>query len=252
MTRSRALVVLAVLSIAAPASAEKLKAFEEALKKGGAKASSDKRSGGSLEFGSSDDGATRCGSLLLDLFCETVGLGVAISNEYAQTRRPGDFALPVLRLDGGYQRMVGRIDAFSMRGELGWRWLGAAYERLEMREHDPPERLSSDSAEVLLRTFGSGGLWVDWAAGYRAYTRGERHSGAQSGVSLGMYLTRSAGLEADLRWGSIADTTIADYRARWTVRPRGAPGLGLTAGYRVLRAGDATLHGPEAGLAWVW
>lgn len=240
------ILLASLLCAAGPASAQRLKTFADALKKG----SPVKNAGRVLDSDLSGEGG--CGSALLDLFCQTVGLGVSISNEYGRRRRPGDAALPVLRLDGGYQRMVGRIDAFSWRAELGWRWLGAAYERMEMREHVPVERLSSDTAEVLLRTFGMEGFRLDWAAGYRGYAHDGRHDGVQTGVSLGAYLSALVGLEADLRWGSVADATISDYRVRWSLRPRGASGLALSGGYRVLRAGDATLHGPEGGAAWVW
>jgi len=250
---------LALLLAASSVNAQGLGAFEEQLKKG-----SDKKTPASktvnktrssarneLDIGT-DPWGDSCQTLAICLLELTIRLGTAPTLEYAGFRERGHPTIPFLRVDGGYQRIIGNIDAYSFRGEAGWTLIGTAFEYMEFHEADQEDRLTSWYWEGLYRTSPSPAFRLDWAAGYREFRRDGTFGGAQTGASLGVYPMKTWGLEIDGRWGSINDQVLSDYRGRLIIAVPSWKSFAVRLGYRAVRAGDVTLHGPEFGLTLVY
>jgi hypothetical protein len=256
MTRAAAAILAATLLLPpAGASAQKLESFENVLKKGADKSGdSDSKSGASsrneLDLGS--DRWDSCETLALCLLEITIRLGTEATLEYAGFRERGHPTIPTVRADGSYQRIYDNIDAYSYRGELGWTLFGTAFEYMQFHERNPEDRLTSWYWEALYRTAPSPAFRLDWAAGYREFRRSGNFGGAQTGASLGVYPMKQWGLELDGRWGSINDQVLADYRGRLILAIPSWKAVAIRAGYRAVRAGDVTLHGPEFGLTLVY
>ena len=247
MTRA----LLLSLLLAGPARAGGLSGFERALDDAPKKEKEPASSGSSsFSWGSSD--TSGCGASMGCLFMNLALEMGSLPAAYAKEREAGRPEIPVVRLDLAYQRVFSNIDALSGRAELGWGPFGAAYEHIAFREHDPPDRLRGWRAEALWRLAAGPGFRLDGAAGFMGFRRDSAHEGASTGLSLGVYPRSAWGFEADLRWGSIGDATVSDLRGRLLYSPRAWRGLGLRPGYRAIRTGNATLHGPELALSWTW
>ncbi|MBI5596314.1 MAG: hypothetical protein HY928_09535 [Elusimicrobia bacterium] len=242
---TRAVLLCALLASAARAGG--LQGFERALDKPAEKAAPAQGTS-AVSWGSSNG----CGDGWTCLFLNLAAEMGSLTLDYSGKREPGRPELPVARLDLAYQRVFSNIDALSGRAELGWGPLGAAYERIAFREHDPVDRMSGWRAEGLYRIAAGPGFRLDGAAGFMGFRRSEPHDGASTGLSLGVYPRAAWGLEADLRWGAIGDATVSDLRGRLLYSPRSWKGFALRPGYRAIRTGDATLHGPELCIGWTW
>lgn len=240
---------LLLLLAASGAQAGQLGQFSEALKQSAPKAEAAPAtpSGASLNLGGSD-----CQPLLLCAFLQIAAAASGPTLEYAASRPKNMPLVPLARLDAAYQLIPKDVDALSGRLELGRGPFGVAYERILFREKEPHERLWGWRAEALYRLAVGEGMRLDGAAGFMGFTRDGDHSGGSVGVSLGYYPTRSVGYEADLRWGSIGDATASDLRGRLYLGPKSWKGFALRPGYRGIRTGDATLHGPELTVSYTW
>ena len=223
---------LLLLTLASAARAGGLEGFEGAL-------------------GSGSDGGSFAAEAV-ELFLRVAEAASGATRDYAAARPRGMPLVPLLRLDAAYQLIPPDIDALSGRLELGRGPLAAAYERVHFQEREPRDRLSGWRAEALWRLAPGDGLRLDGAAGFMGFRREEDHSGACAGFSIGAYPRRAVGYEADLRWGSIGDATVSDFRGRLYLSPRSWRGFALRPGYRGIRTGDATLHGPELTLSYTW
>lgn len=234
--------MLCALMLAATASASDLKKFEKAAKSSSSSSSSASESKAADSFI----------GLFLDLFGDAVAEGTSASVSHFQERKAGDVGLPRLRVENAYQHLSGNLDGYAARAAVGHSVFGASVEAMRYWEHDPKDRLDSLQAEALYRLGGPGGFF-NLAMGYRALKVTETQDGAQGGFSFGLYPWKRIGFETDLRWCSISGTALGDHRARVVYR-LGAGGLPLTlsAGYRGIRAGGSTLHGPEVLLGTIW
>lgn len=232
MTAIKMRTALLIVILASPVRAGGLGGFEAALGKG------------------SDGGSFAAEAI--ELFLRVAEAAGGATMEYAAARPAGMPLAPLLRLDAAYQMIPPDIDAISGRVEAGRGPLAAAYERIVFRERDPRDRLFGWRAEALWRLIPGEGFRLDGAAGFMGFRREEDHSGACAGLSIGYYPRRAVGYEADLRWGSIGDATASDLRGRLYLSPRSWRGLALRPGYRALRTGDATLHGPELTVSYTW
>jgi len=246
----------ALLLAVSPCVAGELESFEESATTGEDATPwihRDRNSGSELGFASSDDLIDdSCRTLWLCILQITIQVGTQPTLEYAPDRLPGHPTIPTVRVDGGYQRVVGNVDAWSSRGEIGWSLFGAAYEYMEFHEHDADDRLVSWYWEGLYRTAPGPSFKLDFAAGYRGFKRDGNFGGAQTGASLGVYPLEGIGVEADFRWGSIGERILSDYHGRLLLNTPRLPGIFLRLGYRGVRVGDTTLHGPEAGVTFVY
>jgi hypothetical protein len=242
----RALPLLVLL--ASPAPAGELGRFAEALGKGAPKAEAASGSS-SASWGSTADG---CEPLLLCAFLQIAAATLEPTFAYAQARPVHMPILPLMRLDGAYQLIPKDVDALSGRIELGRGPYGAAYERILFREKEPRDRMWGWRGEALWRMAVGEGARLDAAVGYMGFQREGSHNGPSTGFSLGLYPSRSVGYELDARWGSIGDATATDLRGRLYLSHKSWRGLALRPGYRGIRTGNATLHGPELTLSLTW
>lgn len=222
-----------LLLLSSPLAAGQLGGFEGALGKAG-------ESGGSWAAD------------VLEAFLRAAGETAGVTTEYARARPAGMPVVPVVRLDGAYQLIPKDIDALSARLELGVGPVAAAYERIVFREREPRDRLHGWRGEALWRIAAGEGMRLDGAVGFMGFRRERDHSGGSVGLSLGIYPTRTVGYEADARWGAIGDATVTDLRGRLYFGPKAWRGFALRPGYRGIRTGDATLHGPELTVSWTW
>lgn len=244
---------LLALLLAAPASAGQLGGFEKAIGQDAQAAEKPKSSSGkTLDFGSGALGGTDCEPLLLCAFLQIAAATLDPTFAYAQARPAHMPLLPLVRLDGAYQVIPKDIDALSGRLELGRGPFAAAYERILFREGEPRDRMWGWRGEALWRMVVGEGVRLDAAFGYMGFQREGSHNGASTGLSLGVYPTRTVGYEADARWGSIGDATATDLRGRICFSPSSWRGFALRPGYRGIRTGDATLHGPELTVSYTW
>ncbi|PCI35984.1 MAG: hypothetical protein COB53_10545 [Elusimicrobia bacterium] len=244
---------LAVLFIASGTHAQKLDEFTESLKSGKGKPLSTVSSASSkTSFDLSSDRWDSCDTLALCILQLTIELGTVPTLEYTEFRPQGHPTIPIIRVDGGYQRIVGNIDAFSFRGEMGYSLIALAVEYMEFREANQQDRLTSTYWEALYRTAPSPHFRLDWAIGYRLFTREENFGGVQTGASLGIYPAKTWGLEVDGRWGSINEQVLSDYRGRLIIAIPSWKAFAIRGGYRAVRAGNVTLHGPEFGITLVY
>lgn len=235
-----------LLLLAVPTAAGELGRFEEGLKKSAPKASAPSGSStGSLD-------SSNCEPILLCAFLAVAEAATGPTIEYAAARPRSMPLVPLVRLDGAYQLIPHDIDALSGRLELGRGPYGIAYERILFREKEPRDRLWGWRAEALWRLAVGEGVRLDGAAGFMGFTREGDHSGGSAGFSFGYYPRRAVGYELDLRWGSIGDATASDLRGRLFLSPKSWRGVALRPGYRAIRTGDATLHGPELTVSYTW
>ncbi len=244
------------LLLASSASAGQLGRFAEALEKSAAAAEAappkKSASGKTLDFGSGGLGGSDCEPLLLCAFLQVAAATLDPTFAYAQARPAHMPILPLFRLDGAYQLIPKDVDAISGRVELGRGPFAAAYERILFREKEPRDRMWGWRGEALWRMAVGEGARLDAAVGYMGYQREGSHNGPSTGFSLGWYTSRSVGYEADVRWGSIGDGTSTDMRGRLFLGPKSWKGFALRPGYRGIRTGDATLHGPELTVSYTW
>lgn len=176
-------------------------------------------------------------------------VGAKGSDEYWARREPGEPALPVARVDNVYQRLVGDVDAYAVRAEVGWSFAGVALEFLRHWEDDPPDKLDSWSIAGLYRFAPIEYFRADLSFGYRHFEGESRNGGFEFAVPIGIYPYSFAGVEGDLRWAFVDGSTVQDYRAGIAFRIRYAQ---VRAGYRLIRAGDENLNGPEVVVSLFW
>lgn len=245
---------LILLFVAVAARAGDLGRFEESLGKDSksAPAASSSSGGGTLGWGAGGLGGSDCEPLLLCAFLQIAAATLEPTFAYAKARPAHMPILPLVRLDGAYQLIPKDVDALSGRLELGHGPYAAAYERILFRESEPRDRMWGWRGEALWRMAVGEGARLDAAFGYMGFQREGSHNGVSTGFSLGLYPSRSVGYEVDARWGSIGDATATDLRGRLYLAPKSWRGLALRPGYRGIRTGDATLHGPELTVSFTW
>ncbi|TBR21222.1 hypothetical protein EPO15_10795 [bacterium] len=239
--------------LASSASAGQLGGFEKALVQPAQAAPAKSSSKGkTVSFGSGELAGSDCEPFLLCALLQIAAATYEPTAAYAAARPLHMPILPLLRLDGVYQLIPKDIDALSGRVELGRGSFGAAYERILFREKEPRDRMWGWRGEALWRMAVGEGARLDAAIGYMGFQREGSHNGASTGLSFGWYPSRAVGYEVDARWGSIGDGTATDLRGRLYLGPRSWGGLALRPGYRGIRTGDATLHGPELTVSYSW
>ncbi|MEO1934223.1 MAG: hypothetical protein ABGX04_05470, partial [Myxococcales bacterium] len=242
------------LSAASLCSAGELDDFEGGLdrKSGGSSEGTARKSGSSdTEWSDSDAEGAFFGELLGYLVGYPLAAmihGVIQTNKYLEEREPYTPVIPYARLSGHYHPLVeSDVQAGEIRAELGIGPIAIAGEFIRYVEDKPKDWLNSWTAEALLRIGPSKGFRFDVALGARGIEGDSSHTGFQAGLSLGFYPREFVGAEMDLRWADIGEQGLSDYRAALLLRHPKLPGVAVRTGYRFVKGGGETLHGPEVG-----
>jgi hypothetical protein len=177
---------------------------------------------------------------------------LATHKHYAK-RKKGEPTSALLRLEGTYQRLGdGDVDGYTLRGELIWAFIGIGGEFIGYREGTPKQTFDFTTVEALFRLATNDQIQFQFAAGTRVLEGKREKTAGQAGFSFGLYPVKWVGLEADLRWGGVGNTTVSDYRGAILLRPPAFPITALRAGYRNIEVGGESLHGGEIGVVLTW
>ncbi|MCP5041411.1 MAG: hypothetical protein GY944_10330 [bacterium] len=173
-------------------------------------------------------------------------------DEY-ETRGAGEPVAALVRLESGYQRLShGDVDAYTLRGELIWAFVGLGAEFVNYREGSPRQSLALTNIEGLLRLIPHERLHISISGGVRLLDGKRNKTAGQGGVTFGAYPFQWLGLEADLRWADFGKNVLEDYRAGLLLRLPDFPFAALRGGYRTIRVRGDSLHGGEVGVVLTW
>ena len=162
------------------------------------------------------------------------------------SRSIGDPDLPFFRLDLNYQRVSSNIDGIDGRFEIGYGPYAVQARHTRYEEKKPSEKLNFTSIHGLLRLsednrfemgLGAGALLLD----------GDRHtSGFSITCPINWYPHRRMAIRVVPTISWLGGNSIGDYdvSAGYT-----RPYFSLQSGYRWLRSGDETIHGPYIGFS---
>ena len=279
--RSRTLSILVIAALSAlPASAGSLDDFEDEVRRAGdeskepaperARPRDDGVTGGDPDGCDSDSfGAFLFCTLVLRpvgyLLAEGAHASFVATQRYRTKRRPGHPTLPFVRIDHTYQRLIGDdVNGYDLAAEVGWSSVGLSAEWFRYWE-EPADLLDSVSIDALYRTSPGPGFRLDLAVGYRLLEGDHTSEGVELGFPVGVYLVPGFGFELDPTFAFLEGRAVHDHRAALIVYGSGLVDrdhrkgvriplshTGLRAGWRVLHAGDETLHGPELTWTWIW
>ena len=168
----------------------------------------------------------------------------------AEHREAGDPALPFVRVDDTYQRLIhGNVNGYSARAEAGFGPAAVVFEWLRYWEHGPTDRMDAWSAAALYRVSTDPRYSLGVSAGYRRFDRERDHEGFELGTPLALYAWDPVGFEFEPRWSWFAGNVVQDYRGGIALH---LPFVTVRPGYRLLRVDRLTLDGPEIDVALLW
>lgn len=178
---------------------------------------------------------------------------IAHTHEVFAKRRAGEPAGAMLRLEPTYQRLrKGDVDAYNLRGEIAFSFLGLAGEFTRYKEGNPVQSLDLQSYELLFRILPSRKIELKIAGGVRRLEGDRDRTAGQGGISLGFYPEPWIGVEVDLRWAKVKKNLLEDYRAGLSLRHPAFPFIGLRGGYRSVALSGERLDGGEVGVVFTF
>ncbi len=171
---------------------------------------------------------------------------VPIDDEKDVSRSIGDPDLPFFRIDLHYQRVSSNLDGLDGRLEAGYGALAAQVRHTRYEERKPSEKLNFTSIHGLLRLsednrfetgLGFGALFLD----------GDRLSSGFSMTSpINWYPHRHIAVRAVPTLSWLGGSTIGDYDISLGYT---RPYFSVQSGYRWLRSGGVSIHGPYVGFS---
>lgn len=269
MKGKRFFFIIALLCLAVPSHAGKLKKVEGALSS--PPASSSKSSSSSSSSSSSGD--SWVADIVMALFSNAFNqmtvrqssgdslvpspvppsanvrpTNIPQINSYLRSTH--SFALPNFRFDGAYQYAFDSVDGMHFRGEAGYLAFGVDVDYTRYYERGTNDNLNILSTHAMLRLpLGHEYLEMDIALGYRRIWEQQVHEGFDFGVPV--YLNISQHFQFDFKpyFTRINKRPLMDldggvaYKYKWG---------GVRAGYRYINIDSETLHGPEVGVFFQW
>lgn len=196
--------------------------------------------------------------IILTVFIEPVSaLAASSMDRVARDRAPEDLELdrsrsigaldlPFFRTDLHYQRVSSKIDGIDGRIEAGYGAYAAQVRHTRYEEREPREKLNFTSIHGLLRLsqdnrfemgLGMGALLLD----------GDRHSSGFSVTSpINWYPHRHVAIRIEPTLSWLGGNPIGDYDISLGYTRQY---VSLRSGYRWLRSGGVSIHGPYIGFS---
>lgn len=164
------------------------------------------------------------------------------------SRTTGSARLPIARVDIVYGDMNSDVTAWDVMALLGYKGIAAQYRHTYFSERDPKDHLALGQAHLFYRMTWT---YVDVSLGGGVVTLkgNESHTGGSFSVPVSIHPNN--------RWALIWRPTVGDLNGNRIVDHD--LGLHFTrryyslqAGYRHVKTGSQTLHGPQVGAAFYY
>lgn len=249
---------LSVALGAAPGFAGKLDEFETDATENRGGGDDDHDHGSSYdEYGEHDgDGAAAVVAVLLLLpvyggmrsWARVTG-ATEVLDEKIDPRPAGVATIPFIRVDPAYQLVESDVDAWDIRGELGFGPFAVQARETHYDEDEPSDDLDLVQAHALLRMEFMDELEVDLGLGGLVISGNETASGISGTAPVLIHPWEFLGLEFRPAWAGVNDNVVQDYDlsllAGWRF-------VSVRAGYRWTKSGGESLNGPIFGAAARW
>ena len=175
--------------------------------------------------------------------------GTGFADKAPAPRLAGEAMIPFVRVDPAYQLVESDVDAWDLRGEVGYGPFALQARATHYDEDQPRDDLDLVQAHALLRSSFFDMLEVDLGVGGLVVSGADDASGFSGTVPVLFHPWNVLGLEFRPAWAAVNDNFVGDYDlsllAGWRF-------VSLRAGYRWTESGSSSLNGPIFGLAARW
>jgi len=165
------------------------------------------------------------------------------SGEPSLFRKKGDPILPTLRLSSQWLNGSNNVSGQLNRVEAGFGFIGVSHSQNRLTE--PGDKLTIKHTLVHYRmSFGNDLSW-DLAFGKGKMKGNQRHSGNVFAMPVRLRLSESVHFEYYPVWSNYGGSRLSEHQlsVNWQREK-----VGLSAGFKTLKAGDTSVNGLFAGL----
>jgi len=154
-------------------------------------------------------------------------------------------ALPTIRFEPSYQYVFDKINGIAGSVEAGYLLFGADAEYLQYIETGANADLKMMRGHFLLRTAFGEIIGANLALGARSFWGKGHHTGFDVGLPFYIFLGKHFIFDIQPFMAFMPGRDVYDlgagvsYKYKW---------IGARVGYRMLKVGGETLHGPRAGI----
>lgn len=154
-------------------------------------------------------------------------------------------ALPTFKLEGNYQYLVGDMQSFSGRAEVGYLMFGLDGEYKRFYEESPHDNLNMANFHFLVRGLLAEIFQVNLALGEKFIWGDTRHQGFEIGLPFYLIFGKHFIWDVKPYMAFVGGKDIYDVSSGLNLKYKFA---GFRAGYRGIWVNHQSLHGPEVGL----
>jgi hypothetical protein len=167
---------------------------------------------------------------------------------YRELKESESPALPTVRIEPGYQYLIGNIHGVSGKAEAGYLAFAADGEYLRYFEKNASD-LTFVSGHFLLRTLFARIIGANIALGVKSVLGKKSHTGFDMGFPLYVYVNNHLIFDVLPYFAVIRGHNVYDIGGGLSYKYKF---IGVRAGYRLIYTGGQSLHGPKVGLFFQW